>query len=111
DVTIAPVLAFLGANYAHQPSHACALFFDLYRQGLSIQLKRIKQNIIHLDDQSYAIQLEYLSMTNSRNPRIIPILGCSVPMCPLDTFIQLYEAKLTDDMTKECQSNRIKRKK
>jgi hypothetical protein len=32
-------------------------------------------------------------------------------MCSLDTFIQLYEAELPGDMEKECQSNRIKRKK
>ncbi len=39
------------------------------------------------------------------------VLGCEGPMCSLDTFIQLYEAKLPVDMDKECQSNRIKRKR
>ncbi len=32
-------------------------------------------------------------------------------MYSLNIFIQLYEAKLSDDMDKECQSNKIKRKK
>ena len=31
-------------------------------------------------------------------------------MCPLDSFIQLYETKLPDNMDEECQSNRIRRK-
>jgi hypothetical protein len=32
-------------------------------------------------------------------------------MCSLDTFIELYEARLPVDMAKECQTNRIKRKR
>ncbi|CAF0743944.1 unnamed protein product [Adineta steineri] len=94
DTSIAPVLAFLGVNHVHQPPFASALFFDLYQQ----------------DDQSYAIQLQYLNMTNGRNAHIIRLPGCSNAMCPLDTFIRLYESKLPNDMNKECQSYRIKRK-
>jgi len=67
-------------------------------------------------------------MTNSRNAHIVLLpgknqmkkffflfdiysSGCEGAMCSLDTFIQLYEEKLPDDMEKECQSKRIKRKK
>jgi hypothetical protein len=68
-------------------------------------------------------------MTNSRNAHIILLpgknqmkksflflfdrysSGCEGAMCSLDTFIQLYEEKLPDDMEKECQANKIKRKK
>jgi hypothetical protein len=39
-------------------------------------------------------------------------LGCSnAGMCPLDTFIRLYEPQLPVDIDKECQSDRIKREK
>lgn len=69
-------------------------------------------------------------MTNGQNPHIVRLpgttktktreksvrflniylSGCSAPMCPLETFIQLYQSKLPGDMNEECQSKRIKRK-
>ncbi|CAF1037677.1 unnamed protein product [Adineta ricciae] len=93
DTSIAPVLAYLGVNYIHQPPFASALFFDLYQQ----------------DDRSYAIQLQYLNTTNSQNPHTIHIPGCPSTMCPLNTFLRLYEKGLPENMEKECRSNRIKR--
>ncbi|CAF5022961.1 unnamed protein product, partial [Rotaria sp. Silwood1] len=93
DVTISAILAYLGVNYVHQPPFASGLFFDLYQQ----------------DDNSYAIQLEYLNITNSRSTHIMTLPECFNAMCPLDTFIQLYQAKLPQDMDKECESTKIQR--
>ncbi|CAF1338142.1 unnamed protein product [Rotaria sordida] len=93
DMTISAILAYLGINYVHQPPFASGLFFDLYQQ----------------DDNSYAIQIEYLNMTNSRDTHIMILPECFNAMCPLDTFIRLYKAKLPEDMDKECQSIKIQR--
>ncbi len=37
-------------------------------------------------------------------------VGCSDAICPLNTFIRLYEEKLPGDMEQECRSTGIKRK-
>ncbi|CAF3407362.1 unnamed protein product [Rotaria socialis] len=93
DITISAILAFLDVNYVHQPPFASGLFFDLYQQ----------------DDNSYAIQLEYLNKTNSQDTQIITLPECLNAMCPLERFIELYEEKLPGDMDKECKSAKTKR--
>lgn len=72
------LLAFLDVAYPHQPANAGALFFELYQQSklyCTSFAQQDKHSLFFLDDSTYAIQLDYLNVTNGRTTHRILLPG------------------------------------
>ena len=53
-------------------------------------------------DSTYYVKVEYLNVTDSKQPYAYVLSGCPSINCPLETFAAIYEPIFPDGMDVEC---------
>ncbi|KAI3366069.1 hypothetical protein L3Q82_009887 [Scortum barcoo] len=85
DTTVAALQASLNVFNGRQPPYASCQIFELYRE----------------DNGSASVSMFYRN-DSKVEPYAVQLPGCS-QRCPLDDFVRITKASISDDREKECQ--------